>query len=152
MLLIVLIRGVMLPGAMDGIYSYLSPDLNRLSNIEVFFFVYIQSELLATFMTILWKCCRSGSMQDLGYVSPTAGTPGLWPSWAAITNTTTTVISECWNQSWSYYNGNEFLTFHVLQGPFLFLLCLLKSGTSFVAGFVVLRRTRCWRRRRGRIG
>lgn len=41
MLLILFIRGVTLPGAMDGIYYYLSPDLNRLASIEVFFFFSI---------------------------------------------------------------------------------------------------------------
>lgn len=35
MLLILLIRGVTLPGAGEGIYYYLYPDLSRLANIEV---------------------------------------------------------------------------------------------------------------------
>ncbi|XP_051266901.1 sodium- and chloride-dependent GABA transporter 3-like [Dicentrarchus labrax] len=34
-LLILLIRGLTLPGAWDGIYYYLYPDLNRLTNLEV---------------------------------------------------------------------------------------------------------------------
>ncbi|KAL6103781.1 uncharacterized protein ACO6RY_13656 [Pungitius sinensis] len=35
MLLILLIRGFTLPGAWEGIYYYLYPDLNRLANLEV---------------------------------------------------------------------------------------------------------------------
>ncbi|KAM3605384.1 uncharacterized protein V6R79_024762 [Siganus canaliculatus] len=35
MLLILLIRGLTLPGAWDGIYYYLYPDLNRLADLEV---------------------------------------------------------------------------------------------------------------------
>lgn len=56
MLLILFIRGVTLPGAMDGIYYYLSPDLNRLASIEVFFFFFfIQSVSAPTFLTIFLK-------------------------------------------------------------------------------------------------
>ncbi|KAM3605493.1 uncharacterized protein V6R79_026298 [Siganus canaliculatus] len=35
MLLILLIRGLTLPGALEGIYYYLYPDLNRLTDLEV---------------------------------------------------------------------------------------------------------------------
>lgn len=35
MLLILLVRGCTLPGAWDGIYYYLYPNLNRLANLEV---------------------------------------------------------------------------------------------------------------------
>ncbi|XP_075875878.1 sodium- and chloride-dependent betaine transporter-like [Nelusetta ayraudi] len=35
MLLILLIRGATLPGAVEGIYYYLHPDLNQLANLEV---------------------------------------------------------------------------------------------------------------------
>lgn len=35
MLLILLIRGVTLPGAADGIYYYMYPDLSGLAKIEV---------------------------------------------------------------------------------------------------------------------
>lgn len=35
MLLILLIRGATLPGAVEGIYYYLLPDLNQLANLEV---------------------------------------------------------------------------------------------------------------------
>lgn len=45
MLLILLIRGVTLPGAMEGIYYYLAPDWNRLANIQVFvFFFFFNSQ------------------------------------------------------------------------------------------------------------
>lgn len=35
MLFILLIRGLTLPGAWDGIYYYLYPDIKRLANLEV---------------------------------------------------------------------------------------------------------------------
>lgn len=35
MLMVLLIRGLTLPGAWEGIYYYLYPDLNRLANLEV---------------------------------------------------------------------------------------------------------------------
>ncbi len=35
MLLIILIRGLTLPGAWEGIYYYLYPDVNHLANLEV---------------------------------------------------------------------------------------------------------------------
>ncbi|XP_068191554.1 sodium- and chloride-dependent betaine transporter-like [Antennarius striatus] len=35
MLVILLIRGATLPGALDGIYYYLYPDINRLANVKV---------------------------------------------------------------------------------------------------------------------
>lgn len=75
MLLILLIRGVTLPGAMDGIYYYLSPDLNRLANIQVLFFFFNSQSALGASIFIPFlkkKNSRYGSMQDHRYVSPTA--------------------------------------------------------------------------------
>ncbi|KAM3603750.1 uncharacterized protein V6R79_001465 [Siganus canaliculatus] len=89
MLLILLIRGLTLPGAWDGIYYYLYPDLNRLSNLEVWI--------------------EAGSQIFFSY-SLTAG--GLH------------VLA-----SYNHYNNNCYKD--------CFWICLLNSGTSFVAGFVV---------------
>ncbi|XP_051266913.1 sodium- and chloride-dependent betaine transporter-like isoform X1 [Dicentrarchus labrax] len=89
MLLILLIRGLTLPGAWDGIYYYLYPDLNRLANLEVWI--------------------EAGSQICFSY-SLTAGTLNVLGSY-------------------NEYNNNCYKD--------CFWLCLLNSGTSFVAGFVV---------------
>ncbi|XP_070830094.1 sodium- and chloride-dependent GABA transporter 2-like [Chaetodon trifascialis] len=89
MLLILLIRGLTLPGAWDGIYYYLYPDLNRLANLEVWI--------------------EAGAQIFFSY-SLTAGTLNVLGSYNEYNN-------NCYKDSlW---------------------LCLLNSGTSFVAGFVV---------------
>lgn len=72
MLLILLIRGVTLPGAMDGIYYYLSPDLTRLANIQVLFFFFDKKSVLGASIYTIFKHSRYGLMQDHRYVSPTA--------------------------------------------------------------------------------
>ncbi|KAG7220004.1 hypothetical protein INR49_009324 [Caranx melampygus] len=41
MLLILLVRGLTLPGAWDGIRFYLNPDLSRLADIEISFILYL---------------------------------------------------------------------------------------------------------------
>ncbi|XP_068195990.1 sodium- and chloride-dependent GABA transporter 3-like [Antennarius striatus] len=89
MLLILLVRGLTLPGASEGIYYYLYPDINRLADFQVWieagsqiFFSYSVSE---------------GLLHVLG--------------------------------SYNEYNNNCYKD--------CFWICLLNSGTSFVAGFVV---------------
>ncbi|XP_056277481.1 sodium- and chloride-dependent betaine transporter-like [Pseudoliparis swirei] len=89
MLLILLVRGCTLPGAWDGIYYYLYPNLNRLANLEVWI--------------------EAGSQICFSY-SLTAG-----------------VLSVL--GSYNKYNNNNYKD--------CFWLCLLNSGTSLVAGFVV---------------
>ncbi|XP_051266886.1 sodium- and chloride-dependent GABA transporter 3-like isoform X7 [Dicentrarchus labrax] len=89
MLLILLIRGLTLPGAWDGIYYYLYPDLTRLANLEVW--IEAGSQILFSFSL------TAGSLNVLG--------------------------------SYNEYNNNCYKD--------CFCLCLLNSGTSFVAGFVV---------------
>uniref|UniRef100_A0A8P4KF36 Transporter n=1 Tax=Dicentrarchus labrax TaxID=13489 RepID=A0A8P4KF36_DICLA len=89
MLLILLIRGLTLPGAWDGIYYYLYPNLNRLANLEVW--IEAGSQIFFSFSL------TTGSLNVLG--------------------------------SYNEYNNNCYKD--------CFWLCLLNSGTSFVAGFVV---------------
>ncbi|XP_053186776.1 sodium- and chloride-dependent betaine transporter-like [Scomber japonicus] len=89
MLLILLIRGLTLPGAWDGIYYYLYPDLKGLANLEV------------------WV--EAGSQICFSY---------------GLTSGTLSVLS-----SYNDYKNNCYKD--------CFWLCLLNSGTSFVAGFVV---------------
>uniref|UniRef100_UPI001ED7EF39 sodium- and chloride-dependent betaine transporter-like n=1 Tax=Scatophagus argus TaxID=75038 RepID=UPI001ED7EF39 len=89
MLLILLIRGVTLPGAWEGIYYYLYPDLNHLANLEVW--IEAGSQICFSFSITL------GILNVLG--------------------------------SYNDYNNNCYKD--------CFWLCLLNSGTSFVAGFVV---------------
>ncbi|XP_023280248.1 sodium- and chloride-dependent GABA transporter 3-like [Seriola lalandi dorsalis] len=89
MLLILLIRGLTLPGAWEGIYFYLYPDLNQLSNLEVWI--------------------EAGSQIFFSY---------------SLTIGTLNVLG-----SYNEYNNNCYKD--------CFWICLLNSGTSFVAGFVV---------------
>ncbi|XP_068191066.1 sodium- and chloride-dependent GABA transporter 3-like isoform X2 [Antennarius striatus] len=89
MLLILLIRGATLPGALDGIYYYLYPDINRLANFEV----WIEAGAQIMFSNSL----ASGTLIVLG--------------------------------SYNDYNNDCYKD--------CFWICLLNSGTSFVAGFVI---------------
>ncbi|XP_026169799.1 sodium- and chloride-dependent GABA transporter 3-like [Mastacembelus armatus] len=89
MLLILLIRGLTLPGAWEGIYFYLYPDLHHLANLEVWI--------------------EAGSQIFFSY---------------SLTIGTLNVLG-----SYNHYNNNCYKD--------CFWLCLLNSGTSFVAGFVV---------------
>ncbi|XP_070774797.1 sodium- and chloride-dependent GABA transporter 3-like [Enoplosus armatus] len=89
MLLILLIRGLTLPGAWEGIHFYLYPDLNRLASLEVW--IEAGSQICFSYSV------NSGTLNVLG--------------------------------SYNHYNNNCYKD--------CFWLCLLNSGTSFVAGFVV---------------
>ncbi|KAM9349534.1 sodium- and chloride-dependent betaine transporter-like [Symphorus nematophorus] len=89
MLLILFIRGLTLPGAGEGIYYYLYPDLNRLANLEVW--IEAGSQICFSFSITL------GTLNVLG--------------------------------SYNEYKNNCYRD--------CLWLCLLNSGTSFVAGFVV---------------
>ncbi|KAM3605014.1 uncharacterized protein V6R79_019261 [Siganus canaliculatus] len=89
MLLILLIRGLTLPGAWEGIYYYLYPDLNRLTYLEVW--IEAGSQIFFSYSL------TAGTLHTLG--------------------------------SYNEYNNNCYKD--------CFWLCLLNSGTSFVAGFVV---------------
>ncbi|KAG7232959.1 hypothetical protein INR49_007914, partial [Caranx melampygus] len=89
MLLILLVRGLTLPGAWDGIRFYLNPDLSRLADIEVW--VEAGSQICFSYSICL------GTLIVLG--------------------------------SYNNHNNNCYKD--------CFWLCLLNSGTSFLAGFVV---------------
>nr|XP_054599217.1 sodium- and chloride-dependent GABA transporter 3-like [Nothobranchius furzeri] len=89
MLLILLIRGLTLPGAWDGIYYYLYPDITHLANLKVW--IEAGSQVLFSY------CLTTGTLNVLS--------------------------------SYNRYNNNCYKD--------CFWLCLLNSGTSFIAGFVV---------------
>uniref|UniRef100_A0A4W6C9Z5 Transporter n=1 Tax=Lates calcarifer TaxID=8187 RepID=A0A4W6C9Z5_LATCA len=89
MLLILLIRGLTLPGAWEGIYFYLYPDLNQLTNLEVW--IEAASQIFYSYNVAV------GTLHVLG----------------RLCICLTLISRDCY---W---------------------LCLLNSGTSFVAGFVV---------------
>ncbi|XP_068195983.1 sodium- and chloride-dependent GABA transporter 3-like [Antennarius striatus] len=89
MLLILLIRGLTLPGASEGIYYYLYPDINRLADLEVW--IEAGSQILFSYSL------TGGILKVLG--------------------------------SYNDYNNNCYKD--------CLWICLLNSGTSFVAGFVV---------------
>ncbi|XP_028988182.1 sodium- and chloride-dependent GABA transporter 3-like [Betta splendens] len=89
MLLILLIRGLTLPGAWEGIYFYLYPEVHRLANLEVW--LEAGSQIFFSYSLSIGTVCVLGSHND--------------------------------------YKNNCYRD--------CFWLCLLNSGTSFVAGFVV---------------
>uniref|UniRef100_A0A3B4WWF8 Transporter n=1 Tax=Seriola lalandi dorsalis TaxID=1841481 RepID=A0A3B4WWF8_SERLL len=89
MLLILLIRGLTLPGAWEGIYFYLYPDMTRLANLEVW--IEAGSQICFSYSVAI------GTLNVLG--------------------------------SYNQHNNNCYKD--------CFWICLLNSGTSFVAGFVV---------------
>uniref|UniRef100_A0A4W6C1L8 Transporter n=1 Tax=Lates calcarifer TaxID=8187 RepID=A0A4W6C1L8_LATCA len=94
MLLILLIRGLTLPGAWEGIYFYLYPDLNQLTNLEVW--IEAASQIFYSYNVAV------GTLHVLG--------------------------------SYCDYTNNFCLDYFRMD---CYWLCLLNSGTSFVAGFVV---------------
>ncbi|XP_037537323.1 sodium- and chloride-dependent betaine transporter-like [Nematolebias whitei] len=89
MLFILLIRGLTLPGAWDGIYYYLYPDINRLANLEVW--MEASSQIFFSYSLVVGILSVLGSYND--------------------------------------YHNNCYKD--------CFCFCLLNSGTSFVAGFVI---------------
>ncbi|XP_068197100.1 sodium- and chloride-dependent GABA transporter 3-like [Antennarius striatus] len=89
MLLVLLIKGLTLPGASEGIYYYLYPDINRLADLQVWI--------------------EAGSQIFFSY--------GLT---AGVLN----VLG-----SYNKYHNNCYKD--------CFWICVLNSGTSFVAGFAV---------------
>ncbi|XP_047188243.1 sodium- and chloride-dependent GABA transporter 3-like isoform X3 [Scophthalmus maximus] len=89
MLLVLLIRGLTLPGAWEGIYFYLYPDFKHLANLEV----WLEAGSQICFSYSL----ATGTIKVLG--------------------------------SYNKYKNNCYKD--------CFWLCLLNSGTSFLAGFVV---------------
>ncbi|XP_075875950.1 sodium- and chloride-dependent GABA transporter 3-like [Nelusetta ayraudi] len=89
MLLVLLIQGLTLPGAADGIYFYLYPNIRDLANLEVW--IEAGSQIFFSYSLAI------GTLNVLG--------------------------------SYNEHNNNCYKD--------CFWLCLLNSGTSFVAGFVV---------------
>ncbi|KAK0134386.1 Sodium- and chloride-dependent GABA transporter 2 [Merluccius polli] len=117
MLLVLLIRGVTLPGAWEGIKYYLYPDLKHLAGFEV-------EHCMETMCIAQCLICFLGTIQYDCYdkVWVEAGSQ-IFLSYSLASGTL--IVLGSYNE----YNNNCYKD--------TFLLCLLNSGTSFVAGFVV---------------
>uniref|UniRef100_A0A8C4FEH5 Transporter n=1 Tax=Dicentrarchus labrax TaxID=13489 RepID=A0A8C4FEH5_DICLA len=116
-LLILLIRGLTLPGAWDGIYYYLYPDLNRLTNLEV---VWIEA----------------GSQIFFSY-SVTEGTLNVLGSYNECYNFDKTIHMVGFGKKVLNVLSLTRVCCLSVTSRDCFWLCLLNSGTSFVSGFVV---------------
>lgn len=103
MLIVLLVRGVTLPGAMDGIIYYLYPDISRLSDPQV------RAQLPPVCLT-MWRnthhvlvwCSRCGWTLARRSSSPTPSASASWPLLGATTRTTTTATSK-FNLKWFVY-------------------------------------------------
>lgn len=162
MLFVLLIRGVTLPGAKDGIIYYLYPDISRLLDAQVkkahrdprskkLDVLQWHSCTTDTHTMILFDLSRCGWMLALKSSSlmPLALVSSLLLG--VITLTTTTVISKsstnCHKDhydhllSWASASTTSVSKYFYLPYSFYcrdcFYLCLLNSATSIVAGFAI---------------
>ncbi|XP_073757748.1 sodium- and chloride-dependent GABA transporter 3 isoform X3 [Callorhinus ursinus] len=118
MLLILLIRGVTLPGASEGIKFYLYPDLSRLSDPQA-------DAEVAAFTNcgcFLFHFPPKGVLSQDCSVWVDAGTQ-IFFSYAICLGCLTAL------GSYNNYNNNCYRD--------CIMLCCLNSGTSFVAGFAI---------------
>lgn len=89
MLLVLLVRGVSLPGALDGIIYYLYPDLYRLTDPQVrLLLATVFQPLLGLTLHLNPPCPRCGWMLGLRSSSPTPLALGFSHHWAVTTPTT----------------------------------------------------------------
>lgn len=99
MLFVLLIRGITLPGAVDGIIYYLYPDVSRLSDPQVN--MHVQSSYLTIHIVLSKyrpKVClqfRCGWMLGHRSSSPMPSASVFWHLLGVTTLTTMTVISKC---------------------------------------------------------
>ncbi|KAI3374653.1 hypothetical protein L3Q82_021224, partial [Scortum barcoo] len=131
MLLILLIRGLTLPGSWEGIYYYLYPDLNCLANLEVPGGPAPHAPVPPARGQKTEECVLGvGGVSDDAAGSP-VDSAEVWIEAGSQIFFSYSLAAGTLNVLGSYndYNNNCYKD--------CFWLCLLNSGTSFVAGFVV---------------
>ncbi|XP_070319437.1 sodium- and chloride-dependent GABA transporter 3 isoform X1 [Odocoileus virginianus] len=134
MLLILLIRGVTLPGASEGVKFYLYPDLSRLSDPQLTGESIEGTDLDdgARRNTGLPSSVRYSCLEDAGSASPDASlVRKVWVDAGTQIFFSYAICLGCLTALGSYnnYNNNCYRD--------CIMLCCLNSGTSFVAGFAI---------------
>lgn len=110
MLLVLLVRGLTLPGAMNGIKFYLLPEPSRLADPQVMAdqshslccVQCLQTPKSMWYKHVLLLYCRSGWMLAHKYFIPMLSASAALLHWAATTSTTITVTSK--SLHYTYFN------------------------------------------------
>uniref|UniRef100_H2Z8Z1 Transporter n=1 Tax=Ciona savignyi TaxID=51511 RepID=H2Z8Z1_CIOSA len=119
MLIVLLIRGVTLPGALTGIRFYLTPDINKLANPQVW--IDAGTQIFFSFAICLGALVSLGSYNKFGNNCYKVRV-------ACRTSTFEYTVHTCFIQNYNYINV-------FIQD--CIILSLVNSGTSFISGFAI---------------
>lgn len=141
-----LIRGLTLPGALNGIHYYLYPDISRLADPQVRFCIMTDAGMMQMIDCCMCFCSfnkmwRCGWTLGVRCCSQMLSAKAAWQAWQATTNTTTTATSKnilfvvlFLNSAWSCETWHITIFSNYRDAIYL---SMLNSLTSFFAGFAV---------------